>query len=97
MFLFYNYCMNIFILQSKIKSLIETKIKGFNIKKILVLLVFLFISITLAQAEDVVYNPNTKIYHNIYCHSAKICKICIKIDKKEAIRRGGRACKKCGG
>ena len=49
------------------------------------------------SAETVVYNPNSKIYHNTSCSSAAKCKVCIKIDKQKAIKQGGRACKKCGG
>ncbi len=67
-------------------------------KKIIsALLIFIFLVTGSAFAETVIYNPNSKIYHNEYCHSAKICKVCIKIEKKEAIRRGGRVCKRCGG
>ena len=66
-------------------------------KKIITALIVIIMTSSSVLAETVVYNPNSKIYHNIYCHSAKICKVCIKIDKKEAIRRGGRACKRCGG
>lgn len=49
------------------------------------------------SAETVVYNPNSKIYHNTSCSSATRCKTCQKIDKKQAIKNGARACKKCGG
>lgn len=49
------------------------------------------------SAETVVYNPNSKIYHNTSCPSATRCKTCQKIDKKQAIKNGARACKKCGG
>lgn len=57
----------------------------------------LILSTTAAFAETVVFNTNSKIYHNTSCHSAQICKVCIKIDKQDAIKRGGRPCKKCGG
>ena len=50
------------------------------------------------QAAQVVYNVESHIYHKPSCASAKRCtKNCIKIEKKEAIQRGGRPCKKCGG
>lgn len=49
------------------------------------------------SAETVVYNPNSKIYHNTSCASAARCKVCKKVDKKQAIKNGARACKKCGG
>lgn len=49
------------------------------------------------SAETVVYNPNSKIFHNTSCASAAKCKVCKKIEKSQAIKNGGRACKKCGG
>ena len=49
------------------------------------------------SAETVVYNPNSKIYHNTSCSSATRCKTCQKIDKKQAIKNGAKACKRCGG
>lgn len=66
-------------------------------KKFLVLFIALYFTVAVVYAENVVYNPNSKIYHKLNCYSAQICKNCIKIDKQEAIRRGGRSCKKCGG
>lgn len=46
----------------------------------------------------VVYNTKTGKYHAPYCQWAKKCTVnCIKIDKQEAIRRGGVPCKVCGG
>ena len=49
-------------------------------------------------AETVVFNVKTHKYHSIYCEWALKCtKNCIKIDKKEAIKRGGVPCKICGG
>lgn len=66
--------------------------------KKIILLLAVFIGLSgIAHAETVVYNPNSKIYHNPTCPSAKICKTCIKIDKQAAQQKGGRACKKCGG
>lgn len=66
--------------------------------KKIILLVALFVGLAgIANAETVVYNPNSKIYHNPTCQSAKICKTCIKIEKQLAKQKGGRACKKCGG
>lgn len=68
-------------------------------KKLLTaLLVSSLLTIPLSvSAETVVYNPNSKIYHNTSCPSAAKCKVCKKIDKKQAIRNGARACKRCGG
>jgi len=57
----------------------------------------LFLMPLAVQAETVVFNPNSKIYHSTSCPSAAKCKVCIKIDKQKAIKQGGRACKKCGG
>ena len=46
----------------------------------------------------VMYNIKTNKYHHIECKWAKKCTVnCIKIDKKEAIKRGGIPCKVCGG
>lgn len=63
-------------------------------------LVFVFnFSICLASfAEMVIYNLKTYKYHSVHCKWAEKCnKNCIKIDKKEAVRRGGIPCKVCGG
>ncbi len=49
-----------------------------------------------AFAEKVIYNPNSGIYHSTNCASATRCKSCIKIEKQDAIKKGARACKKCG-
>jgi len=57
----------------------------------------LFLMPLAVQAEMVVFNPNSKIYHNTSCSSAAKCKVCIKIDKSKAKKQGGRPCKKCGG
>lgn len=48
-------------------------------------------------AETVVYNPNSGKYHKLDCQYAKKCKVCIKIDKKQAKAKGGIPCKVCGG
>ena len=67
-------------------------------KNIGILVIGILLSMPLVvQAETVVFNPNSKIYHNTGCASAAKCKVCIKIDKQKAIKQGGRACKKCGG
>ena len=51
-----------------------------------------------AFAEMVVFNVKTYKYHSVKCQwTAKCTKNCIKIDKKEAIKRGGVPCKVCGG
>lgn len=49
-------------------------------------------------AEIVFYNTQTGKYHQPWCRWAKKCTVnCIKIEKKEAIKRGGVPCKVCGG
>jgi hypothetical protein len=49
-------------------------------------------------AYPVYYNTNSHIYHKHNCKHAKKCtKNCITIDDSEAIKRGGRPCKICGG
>ena len=51
-----------------------------------------------AFAETVTYNHQSGIYHKHSCASAVRCtKNCTKIEKKEAVKKGGRPCKKCGG
>lgn len=67
-------------------------------KKLLtILLITLFIQ-SVTFAETVVFNVETKKIHSINCPSAKKCtKSCIKIDRKDAIKRGGVPCKTCGG
>jgi len=50
-----------------------------------------------AFAETVVFNVETKKIHSISCPSAKKCtKSCIKIARKETVKRGGVPCQKCG-
>lgn len=50
------------------------------------------------SAEMVMYNTKTGKYHTLTCKWAKKCTVnCIKIDKKEAKKRGGVPCKVCGG
>lgn len=60
---------------------------------------FLFAgTIAPANAEPVMYNTQTKKIHQLWCRWAKKCTVnCIKIEKKEAIKRGGVPCKVCGG
>lgn len=68
-------------------------------KKILVSIIVIFFTIisSEANAETVIYNPKTGIYHNQNCQHAKRCKTCIKIEKQQAKQKGGRICKSCGG
>jgi len=64
---------------------------------ILILFVFLH-SFVPVFAEMVMFNTQTLKYHKLNCQWAKKCTVnCIKIDKKEAVKRGGKPCKVCGG
>lgn len=61
---------------------------------------FLIIACSVALAKNieyVKYNPQSHIYHKLSCPSAKTCKKCVTIDKQAVIKKGGRACKRCGG
>lgn len=50
------------------------------------------------MAETVVFNTSTKKIHSIGCAWAKKCTVnCIKIERKEAVKKGGVPCKVCGG
>ena len=72
-----------------------------RMKKTLISIFFIclyMININACSAEDVFYNKKTHKYHNMYCRYVQKCTVnCIKIDKKEAKRRGGIPCKVCGG
>jgi len=58
----------------------------------------LLIMSTPVLAEMVMFNTQTLKYHKLGCRWAKKCTLnCIKIDKKEAVKRGGKPCKVCGG
>lgn len=65
-------------------------------KKILIALFLLAFTSQIIYAETVIYNPQSGIYHNTGCHIGNKCKKCVRIDKKEAQKKG-RACKTCGG
>ena len=50
------------------------------------------------QDPDAVFNVQSKIYHRASCSAARRCtRNCIVIKLSEARKRGGRACKICGG
>ncbi len=70
-------------------------------KKILaaIFLFFMLFSTSSATlAEIVVFNWKTLKYHKPSCQWAKKCtQNCTKVDKKEAIKQGGKPCKVCGG
>lgn len=64
----------------------------------ILLTILLFTSTLAVNAETVIFNTKTKKYHAVTCQWAKKCTVnCIKIEKKEAIRQGGKPCKVCGG
>ncbi len=65
---------------------------------IICILCFNFLLIQPCVAEEVFYNTKSHKYHNFACRYVTKCTVnCIKIDKKEAKRRGGIPCKVCGG
>jgi hypothetical protein len=67
---------------------------------IIALLVALVVSASFAATADdqVYFNTHTHKYHCLTCVWAKKCTSnCVKISREEAIRRGGVACKICGG
>lgn len=65
------------------------------------LLVLAIVALSVAAAtapEKVAYNTKSHIYHCLTCTWAKRCTVnCVDISRGEAIKRGGRACKVCGG
>lgn len=68
------------------------------LKKLLTILLITLFMQSVAFAETVVFNVDTKKIHSINCTSAKKCtKNCIKINRKEAVKRGGVPCKNCAG
>lgn len=60
---------------------------------------FSFIKETsLSQDPMVVMNLKTRTIHKIGCRQAQICgDSCIKLRRSEAVKKGGRRCKICGG
>ena len=49
-------------------------------------------------ADEIIYNTKTGKIHVAGCQWAKKCTVnCVKLDRKEAIKRGGVPCKVCGG
>ena len=50
------------------------------------------------SAEPIVYNSATKKVHKVQCQHVKKCTVnCVKIDREDAYKRGGKSCKTCGG
>lgn len=68
------------------------------ILSIFTILIFSLVVVLPSYAEAVYYNVKTGKFHSFTCKWAKKCTVnCIKIDKKDAIKRGGIPCKVCGG
>ena len=65
-------------------------------KKILIGLACFFIFANSCFADTVSFNVNSHKFHNLKCRYAD-CKNCIKIERQQAIKRGGISCKICGG
>lgn len=64
----------------------------------LIAVFIIFMTSSAVFAEMVMFNTKTLKYHKPSCQWAIKCTVnCIKIDKKEAIKRGGKPCKVCGG
>ena len=69
-----------------------------KIKVILLAILIIFITSPCALAEIVMFNTQTLKFHSLSCRWALKCTVnCIKIDRKEAVKRGGIPCKVCGG
>jgi len=65
-------------------------------KKNLILLLTLFITITAVSAKDVIYNKETGIFHDPDCLFAKQCtKNCTSIDIEKAFEKNAKPCEKC--
>lgn len=66
------------------------------LKKLFTVLLITLFTQSFAFAETVIFNVQTKKIHSINCPAAQKCtKNCIKIDRKEAVKRGGVPCQKC--
>ena len=70
-----------------------------RILRVSMLLAYLLLLAVSAPAEETVaFNTESKKYHCLDCEWARRCtKNCIRISLSEARRRGGVACKVCGG
>lgn len=69
-------------------------------KKVILLSCILFLNSLIplmSIADTVVYNTKTQKYHSPNCEWAKKCTVnCIRIERKQAVQRGGIPCKVCG-
>jgi hypothetical protein len=65
---------------------------------LVVLCLFLLLAATAEKEETVAFNMKSYKYHCLTCSAAKRCTSnCIDIPRSEAKKRGGVACKICGG
>lgn len=72
--------------------------KGVCMKKIIFTLIAFFSFAAAGFSQTVVFNVKTYKIHKPSCqHAIKCTTNCIKIEKSEAVKRGGAACKVCGG
>lgn len=65
-------------------------------KKIFLSIVCFLLLANTCLAETVSFNVNTHKVHNSSCRYFN-CKNCIKMERKEAYKKGGVPCKVCGG
>lgn len=70
-------------------------------KRFIIILFILTLNIfftSVSLADEVIYNTKTGKIHVAGCQWAKKCTVnCVKLERKEAIKRGGVPCKVCGG
>ena len=68
-------------------------------KKLFIIILLLNLFATqICFADTVVYNTKTGKIHAIWCKWAEKCTVnCIKLERREAINRGGIPCKVCNG
>lgn len=69
-----------------------------HVVALLLALLFALSAVSLQAEEQVAFDVESKKYHCLDCRHAKACtRNCIVIPLSEAKRRGGVACKVCGG
>lgn len=68
-------------------------------KKLLIFTLLLNLILSpMCFAELVMYNTQTGKFHSLSCRWAQKCTVnCIKIERQQAIKKGGVPCKVCGG
>lgn len=56
------------------------------------------VGIAEAAEQTVFFNTKSLIYHHAGCIAANRCTVnCIRLSLSDAVKRGGRPCKLCGG